>query len=77
MAGFPSNQGAQPLDRLVHCLAALVPGQLTERGLPGQSYLDNGMAVFGEWLISYARSPARRLLVTIDQAEQLAAVTPA
>ena len=70
----PFEPGAQPLDRLVHCLAALVPGQLTEEDCRAR-LLDNGMAVFGEWLISYARSPARRLLVTIDQAEQLAAVT--
>ena len=71
----PFEPGARPLDRLVNCLGALVPGQLTEEDCRAR-LLDGGMAVFGEWLISHARFPARRLLVTVDQAEQLAAVTP-
>ena len=70
----PFEPGSRPLDRLVHRLAALVPGQLTEADCRAR-LLNDGMAKFGEWLVSQARFPATRLLVTVDQAEQLAAVT--
>jgi energy-coupling factor transporter ATP-binding protein EcfA2 len=67
----PFEPGARPMDRLVNCLAALVPGQLTEEDCRAKLLAD-GMAVFGEWLISHTRFAARRLLVIVDQAEQLA-----
>ena len=39
--------------------------------------MSQGLAAFGEWLAIHAKVPAKRLLITVDQAEQLATVTPA
>jgi len=71
----PFEPGIRPLDRLASRLAALVRGQLTD-GECRDRLLAEGMAAFGEWLVSHTEFAARRLLVTVDQAEQLAAVTP-
>jgi WD40 repeat protein len=71
----PFEPGLRPLDRLVCSLVALVPGQLTD-GECRDWLLNEGMAAFGEWLVARAKFPAKRLLITLDQAEQLATITP-
>ena len=72
----PFEPGIWPLDRLVSQLAGLIPGQLTD-GQCRDRLASQGLAAFGEWLAAHARVPAKRLLITVDQAEQLATVTPA
>jgi energy-coupling factor transporter ATP-binding protein EcfA2 len=70
----PFEPGLLPLDRLQSRLAALVPGQLTEGECRDRLRTD-GLAKLGEWLTGHVEVPAKRLLVTLDQAEQLATVT--
>jgi WD40 repeat protein len=70
----PFEPGVRPIDRLLRRLVALVPGQLTEREC-GERLRTSGLAALGEWLIDHTDGQARRLLVTLDQAEQLATVT--
>lgn len=72
----PFEPGTRPLDRLLGRLAALVPGQLTD-GECRDRLMSEGLAAFAEWLAQHAEVPAKRLLITLDQAEQLATVTPA
>ena len=71
----PFEPGIRPLDRLLG-LAGLLPGQLTD-GQCRDRLVSQGLAAFGEWLAIHAKVPAKRLLITVDQAEQLATVTPA
>jgi WD40 repeat protein len=69
----PFEPGLGPLNRLTTELAALVPeGQLTEEECRARVARE-GLAAFGEWLAD--RAGARRLLIMVDQAEQLVAVT--
>ncbi len=70
----PFEPGIKPLDRLVSRLVALVPGQLADQ-LCRNRLLTGGMAELGEWLVDHAGFPARRLLITVDEAEQLITVT--
>ncbi len=70
----PFEPGTRPLGRLASRLAALVLGQLTD-GECRDRLLSEGMGVVGEWLVDHMEFPAKRLLVTVDQAEQLATVT--
>jgi WD40 repeat protein/energy-coupling factor transporter ATP-binding protein EcfA2 len=70
----PFEPGLLPLDRLQSRLTALVPGQLSESECRDRLRTD-GLAAFGEWLTGHVEVPAKRLLVTLDQAEQLATVT--
>jgi WD40 repeat protein len=61
----------QPLDRLASALADLLPAdRLTE-----DECLDRlrrqGLADFGGWLVRQVRPRATRLLITVDQAEEL------
>jgi TIR domain/WD domain, G-beta repeat len=75
VAAGPFEPGLVPLGRLARALAQVAPdglgeGECLER-LRGQ-----GLAEFGGWLADRAGPAARRLLVTVDQAEQLVAVTP-
>jgi Novel STAND NTPase 1/TIR domain len=70
----PFEPGTRPLGRLASRLAALVPGQLTD-GECRDRLLDEGIGAVGEWLADHIEFPAKRLLVTVDQAEQLATVT--
>ena len=72
----PFEPGIRPLDRLLSRLADLLPGQLTD-GQCRDRLVSQGLAAFGEWLAIHAKVPAKRLLITVDQAEQLATVTPA
>ncbi len=72
----PFEPGIRPLDRLLSQLAGLLPGQLTD-GECRDRVVTQGLAAFGEWLAVNAKVPAKRLLITVDQAEQLATVTPA
>jgi WD40 repeat protein/energy-coupling factor transporter ATP-binding protein EcfA2 len=69
----PFEPGSRPLDRLLSRLVDLVPGQLTE-GECRDRLLSEGMAAFGEWLVNHTGVPAERLLITLNQAEQLATV---
>jgi WD40 repeat protein len=70
----PFEPGIKPLDRLVSRLVALVPGQLADQQCTDR-LLTGGMAGLGEWLVDHAGFPARRLLITVDEAEQLVTVT--
>jgi WD40 repeat protein/energy-coupling factor transporter ATP-binding protein EcfA2 len=70
----PFEPGIRPLDRLESRLAALVPGQLVG-GECRQRLLGEGLAAFGEWLLGQPKVGAERLLITVDQAEQLATIT--
>jgi WD40 repeat protein len=70
----PFEPGIRPLDRLASSLAALASGQLTGRECR-ERLLGEGLAAFGEWLLGHAEFRAKRVLVTVDQAEQLATVT--
>jgi WD40 repeat protein len=67
----PFVPDAQPLTLLASHLAALVPGRLTEDECRSRLRRD-GVAEFGGWLLDRVTVPAKRLLITVDQAEQLA-----
>ena len=69
----PFEPEIRPLDQLVRRLAALIPGQLTEDECRDR-LLGEGIAAFGEWLADHTEVRAKRLLITLDQAEQLATV---
>ena len=56
-------------------LAVLVPGLLTD-GECRDRLLSEGIGAVGEWLADHIAPPAKRMLITVDQAEQLASVTP-
>ena len=71
----PLEPGARPLARLASRLAALAPGQLTD-GECRDRLLNEGISSVGEWLADQIAPPAKRVLITVDQAEQLATVTP-
>jgi WD40 repeat protein len=68
----PFEPGIGPLDRLAGGLADLTPDRLTVTECRDM-LTGKGLAAFGEWVAD--RSGARRLLITVDQAEQLATVT--
>ena len=70
----PFEPGIRPLARLASRLAALVPGQLTDAECHDR-LLSEGMAALGEWLADHVEFPAKRMLITVDQAEQLATIT--
>jgi WD40 repeat protein len=70
----PFEPGIRPLDQLATELIALISGQLTDRECRDR-LLAEGLAAFGEWLINHTEVLAKRLLITLDQAEQLATVT--
>jgi energy-coupling factor transporter ATP-binding protein EcfA2 len=74
VAVCPFEPVTRPLDRLVSRLAALIPGRLSD-GECRNRLLSEGIGAVGEWLTDHAEPPARRVLVTVDQAEQLATVT--
>jgi WD40 repeat protein len=71
----PFEPGLRPLDRLADALAALIPGQLADSECRDR-LTGEGLAAFGEWLVGHARTGARRLLLTVDQAEQLTTTPP-
>ena len=70
----PFEPGIRPLDRLLPRLVALIPGLLTEDECRDR-LMSGGMAAFGDWLVNHTEIPTKRLLITLDQAEQLATVT--
>ena len=70
----PFEPGIRPLDQLASRLIALIPRQLIDSECRDR-LLAEGMAAFGEWLVNHTEVPAKRLLITLDQAEQLATVT--
>jgi energy-coupling factor transporter ATP-binding protein EcfA2 len=69
----PFVPGSRPLDQLSNRLADLVTGQLTE-GECRDRLLQDGIGVFGEWLVDHATARGKRLLITLDQAELLSTV---
>jgi WD40 repeat protein len=71
----PFDPWTRPLDHLANRLAALVSGQLTD-GECRDRLLNEGIGTVGEWLTDHLDFPAKRLLITVDQAEQLATITP-
>jgi WD40 repeat protein len=70
----PFEPGIEPLHQLASRLTALIPRQLTDSECRDR-LLTEGMAAFGEWLVDHTEVPAKRLLITLDQAEQLATIT--
>lgn len=72
----PFEPGIRPLDRLADGLAALVPDQLTDVECRDR-LAGKGLAEFAEWVAGHSRAGARRLMITVDQTEQLVTVTPA
>ena len=71
----PFEPGTRPVGRLASRLAALVPGRLTD-GECRDRLMNEGIGGVGEWLADHIVPPAQRVLITVDQAEQLATVTP-
>ena len=75
----PFEPGTRPLERMANQLAALAPDHLPEHRCRDW-LLAKGLGSLADWLIGlHARPPAalaKRLLITVDQAEQLAAVRP-
>ena len=70
----PFEPGTRPLARLASRLAALVPGRLTDSECQDR-LVGEGIGAVGEWLIDHTEFQARRVLITVDQAEQLATFT--
>ena len=52
----------------------MIPDQLAD-GECRDRLLNEGIGAVGEWLADHMEFPAKRLLITVDQAEQLATVT--
>ena len=69
----PFEPGLRPLDRLVKRLVDLSGGQLQEAACRAELGAD-GLGAVADRLLDRSPAPARRLLVIIDQAEQLATV---
>ncbi len=70
----PFEPGSEPLDRLVNRLVAVSGGRLSEDEYL-QRLSSGGLVAVAEWLVDRTEPRASRLLVTVDQAEQLATVT--
>ena len=71
----PFEPGTRPLGRLASRLAAVIPDQLTDSECRDR-LLNGGIGAVGEWLADHITPPAKRVLVTVDQAEQLAGAAP-
>jgi HEAT repeat protein len=68
--------GIQPLERLTTRMAEASQGQLSARDC--RDRIDAvGLGALAEWLVDNVEPRARRLLITIDQVEQLVTATPA
>ncbi|HXW82335.1 MAG TPA: hypothetical protein VEJ84_22750, partial [Acidimicrobiales bacterium] len=65
--------GPRPLDRLVNRLVVLGHDQVSEADCRDRLWR-YGLGSTAQWLIEHHRPPAKRLLVVVDQAEQLATV---
>jgi WD40 repeat protein len=72
----PFEPGARPLDRLVKRLADVGDGELAEADCR-ERLSASGLAALAEWLTEHSRARAKRVLVVVDQAEQLGTTTPA
>jgi len=70
----PFEPGIRPLDQLVRGLVALAPQKITEADCKDRLARD-GLAVVAEWLLDHTEPRSRRLLIPLDQAEQLTTVT--
>ncbi len=70
----PFEPGPRPLDRLANRLVDLAPGQISEDECR-RRLLTTGVGALAEWLVEHQRPRAKRLLIILDQAEQLATVT--
>jgi len=71
----PFEPGVRPLDQLVSRLVALAPQKITEADCKDRLARD-GLAVLAEWLLDHTEPRSKRLLIPLDQAEQLTTVTP-
>ena len=71
----PFEPGARPADRLVNRLVNLGGGLLSEDGCRDRLSSTSGLAVVAERLIEHRPTRAKRLLVVVDQAEQLETVS--
>ncbi len=71
----PFEPRARPLDRLMSGLVALASGQLSESECKERLSRTDGLATVAEELLERREPRARRLLLTLDQGEQLATVT--
>lgn len=71
----PFEPGVRPLDQLASRLTSLIARPMTGSECRDR-LLAEGLAAFGEWLVNHSDVPVKRLLITLDQAEQLATVTP-
>ena len=70
----PFEPGIRPLDQLVSRLAALAPQKMTEADC-GDRLARDGLGVLAEWLLDHTEPRSKRLLIPLDQAEQLTTVT--
>jgi WD40 repeat protein len=71
----PFEPGVRPLDRLVNRLIAITPNQMPESDCRAR-LSTNGLAAFADWVVDRTEPRAKRLLITVDQCEQLATLTP-
>ena len=70
----PFEPGVRPLDQLVSRLVALAPQKMTEADCKDRLARD-GLGVLAEWLLDHTEPRSKRLLIPLDQAEQLTTVT--
>ena len=70
----PFEPGVRPLDQLISRLVELAPQKMTEADCKDRLARD-GLAVLAEWLLDHTEPRSRRLLIPLDQAEQLTTVT--
>jgi len=70
----PFEPGIRPLDQFVSRLVALAPQKMTEADCKDRLARD-GLASMAEWLLDHTEPRSRRLLIPLDQAEQLTTVT--
>lgn len=72
LVASPFEPGIRPLDRLASRLAALAPGRVSEDECLDKLRTD-GLAALGARLVDGHGDSMRRLLITLDQAEQMLA----
>jgi WD40 repeat protein/energy-coupling factor transporter ATP-binding protein EcfA2 len=70
----PFEPGSRPIDRLVSRLHELAPENMSEAECRSRME-GNGLAELCEYVVEHAGADARRLIITLDQAEQLVTVT--
>ena len=71
----PFEPGPRPLDRLLNRLVAVDPGHPTEDDCLDRLRSD-GLAAYSHSVVDHVTPRAARLLITLDQGEQLSTITP-